>query len=376
MKIKTTKSNIMAVLSKTESITKANSNSAKILSFVKITANEGQAYATLYATNLSSFMSIDFTASVLLGGGICIECEKLTRIIKEIADGDVEIICNTGSGVTIKSNEIQYRLNAVADVLDFPIFEEFPESSTKITNPLSLLSAISKCEHAVSTDMYKTSMNTIHIRKADAALTEATDENNTDTAVIVEATNGHRLAQSRALIDNSWLNTGILIPIASVKTLKNALSDSTNISIAVSETRIMIKSDRMISSIMLGASTFPDVDRIIPKSCTVDATIDRDSLLKAVMRVSILADDNYKGITLETSGKMLRVSSKGATGDAEAYVESTHNADFKIKVSSSYLMDVLKINKCNSIPIHITKDSNPIKIPINESIFLIMPMAV
>jgi DNA polymerase-3 subunit beta len=90
---------------------------------------------------------------------------------------------------------------------------------------------------------------------------------------------------------------------------------------------------------------FPDYTKVIPKGNPNLAKIDRDELLQALRRVSILSSERYKGIKLEFSaGKISLSANNPDLGEAVEEIEAEYKGKaISIGFNARYLLDVLGV---------------------------------
>ncbi|MBT07626.1 MAG: DNA polymerase III subunit beta, partial [Rhodospirillaceae bacterium] len=125
--------------------------------------------------------------------------------------------------------------------------------------------------------------------------------------------------------------------------------------------------------------SFPDYKRVIPEDTTINITIKAETLRPALQRVSILANEKFKGVRIDIEDNKLTVSSENPEqekGNETLDIDST-NKTLSVGFNVSYLIDAiaacdgelvnLGLNDENSSAL-ITDPTDP------ESKFVVMPM--
>lgn len=196
------------------------------------------------------------------------------------------------------------------------------------------------------------------------------------------ATDGHRLAFNviDAPIKESHRIQAI-VPRKGVLELMKLLSDTENdLSLIIGSNNIRVIGDGFIFTSKLIESRFPDYDRVIPKPGNKFFLIERDVLREALMRVSILSNDQLNGVRFEIRKNLLRLLSNNPEQEAaeeEIYIEYPFE-DFETGFNIKYLLDILNCLKAGPIKFDFTDSTQSIRIEEEgsngESLFVIMPL--
>jgi DNA polymerase-3 subunit beta len=90
---------------------------------------------------------------------------------------------------------------------------------------------------------------------------------------------------------------------------------------------------------------FPDYTKVIPKGNPNTARIERDELLQALRRVSILSNERYKGIKMDFSAAKISLSANNPDlGEAVEEIEAEYKGKpMSIGFNARYLLDVLGV---------------------------------
>jgi len=88
---------------------------------------------------------------------------------------------------------------------------------------------------------------------------------------------------------------------------------------------------------------FPDYRQVIPKSTRVQVQVQRDDLLSALRRTSLLASERSRGVKLSVERGKLEISASNPDqGEASEELEAKYEGDaLSIGFNARYLMDVL-----------------------------------
>ena len=98
---------------------------------------------------------------------------------------------------------------------------------------------------------------------------------------------------------------------------------------------------------------FPDFTRVIPTSYTRHFTVNRELLLGSLQRAAILTTDKFKGVRLQLSDNLLKISATNAEQEeAQEELEVDYSGDsLDIGFNVTYLLDVLNNLSANEIEI-------------------------
>jgi DNA polymerase-3 subunit beta len=126
---------------------------------------------------------------------------------------------------------------------------------------------------------------------------------------------------------------------------------------------------------------FPDYNRVIPVGYENGFLIDRQMLLNAMQRASILSNEKYRGIRLVLSENNMRlITTNSEQEEAQEDIEISYNKEaIDIGFNVTYLIDVLNNIQFDQLSF-IFKDSNSsclVTIPNNNDYkYVVMPMRI
>lgn len=162
------------------------------------------------------------------------------------------------------------------------------------------------------------------------------------------ATDGHRLAlvmQASLNGDpNSAIHQEVILPRKSVVELVKLLNDSeepVSIEIGQNQVRFTFSNIVMVSKIVEGK--FPDYTKVVPNNYQNHITINRNLLLHALQRVSILSNEKFSGVRLVLTQNSLRIlCNNNEQEEAQEELEIEYNGlPLDIGFNVRYLLDVL-----------------------------------
>lgn len=176
-----------------------------------------------------------------------------------------------------------------------------------------------------------------------------------------------------------------ILPLKGATILKNVFSKEENICITVSGVNVVFESDRYTFDCRLIKGVFPDYNRVIPTDNPYLLTVDRQSLLHAVRRVSVGGDEGINLIKFKfNNGSLtLQACDQGyGTSGWESVACDYQGVDMLMGFGSLYLLEILSTFSATDIVVKLADPSRPAiclpteNDPDTELLMLLMPMTI
>lgn len=197
------------------------------------------------------------------------------------------------------------------------------------------------------------------------------------------ATDGHRLAHSSTSVEGITSQHDIIVPRKTVLEMQRLLGDSDDLVVidaTASQIRFRFGDVELISKLVEGK--FPDFTRVIPTNYTRHFSINRDVLQGSLQRAAILTTDKLKGVRLQLSDHLLKISSSNAEQEEaqeEIDIDYSHEP-LDVGFNVTYLLDVLANVKTETIQWSVQPDVNAsalITSPDDDQFkYVVMPMRI
>lgn len=175
------------------------------------------------------------------------------------------------------------------------------------------------------------------------------------------ATDGHRLAMCEAEVEMNVPETRqVIMPRKGVTELARLLEDSeSQIRIQVGENHIKVDLPDTSFTSKLIDGKFPDYQQVIPASPDKTVTCDRQILLQAFTRASVLSNEKYRGMRIQLKDNQLKATVHNPEQEeAEEELEVDYQGDeFEIGFNVSYFIDALAAIRKDKVQVQFT-DSN------------------
>ncbi len=198
----------------------------------------------------------------------------------------------------------------------------------------------------------------------------------------VVGTDGHRLSFTSTELSQSYEKQEMILPRKTVLELIKLLEDSDEmltIEVGSNQVNFAFSGIRLISKVIDGK--FPDYTRVIPVGHQNSLAVDRQTLLLAMQRASILSNEKYRGIRMVLGKDSLRlISSNSEQEEAEEELEVNYNGDpLDIGFNVTYMIDVLN-NVDNDVVTFSFADANSsclVTVPSDSNYkYVVMPMRI
>jgi DNA polymerase-3 subunit beta len=198
----------------------------------------------------------------------------------------------------------------------------------------------------------------------------------------IVGTDGHRLSFTSSKLKKSFDKKEVIIPRKTIMELIKLLEDiDDDVEVQILNQQVTFKfSDIFIITKVIDGK-FPDYNRVIPVGYENGFLIDRQMLLNAMQRASILSNEKYRGIRLVLSeNNMQLITTNSEQEEAQEDIEIDYKKEaIDIGFNVTYLIDVLNNIQFDQLSFAF-KDSNSsclVTIPNNEDYkYVVMPMRI
>ncbi|WP_226668588.1 DNA polymerase III subunit beta [Metabacillus litoralis] len=307
---------------------------------------------------------------VLQAGSVVLQAKFFSEIVKKLPKDIVEIEVGNHHSTTIRSGKAEFSLNGL-DAEEYPHLPQIEEENIfKI--PTDLLKAmVRQTVFAVSTSETRPILTGVNWKLENGEL-------------ICIATDSHRLALRKAMIDSEKLETyNVVIPGKSLSELSKILDDTNElIEIVITENQVLFKAKNLLFFSRLLDGNYPDTSRLIPADSKTNLTLNSKDFLQAIDRASLLAKEarnNVVKLSTFTDGLIEISSNSPEIGKVseEIQAEEVQGEELKISFSAKYVMDALKALEGTEINVNFTGAMRPfvIKTTNDDSMLqLILPV--
>lgn len=331
---------------------------------------------TIVATDREIGLVADYGAEIFEEGQVTVSARKLYEMIREIQGDSVQFEANESHRVTVTCQKIIYKIPGLsAD--DFPsVIDDRTDVKFSSMQGKFIEGLIRKTSFAMSGDEMRKNLNGV--------LVETLDDGGKNTLRMI-ATDGHRLAMASADIGEAALfklEKGIIIPRKGLNEIKRLIEDAPEeIFVGIRQGMCIVKTDSIMLRVSLVDAEYPDYRRVMPAEKGIVVQFEKDAILHALRRMSVISSERYSGVIIALSeGKMVLESTNPDVGEAKEEIEiAYHEKDISIGYNVKYLIDAMEVIDDETVVFEIGVGMKPgvIKSAHNdEYVCIIMPLKV
>ena len=302
-----------------------------ILGHILMTGMSGE--ITITATDLEVQISSSFKANISEDFSITLPGRKLFDILRSLGNTEVELSTDN-EVVILKTDKSKFSLQQLP-ANEFPLFDS-SESDQSFSISQSDLSAVfNKTQFAMAQQDVRFYLNGL--------LLEINPEK-----LNVVGTDGHRLAKTNIEIDKKNINEqSCIVPRKAVQELTRSLSDKKDCKISLVDNQASFAFSSVTLTTKLIDGTFPDYNRVIPSETETNILLDTKVLKPALQRVSILANEKFKGVRIDIDNNRITISSENPEQEQAVEDLDIDNTDTNLSIgfNVSYLIDA--VNACS-----------------------------
>jgi DNA polymerase-3 subunit beta len=292
----------------------------------------------IFATDREISLVADYEAQVSQEGDVTLSARKLYEMIREIQGDTIHFQRNDQYVVTLTARKALYKIPGIpADEFPAVVFNEdlkFFRVRGQIMKDMILKTAFS-----MSNDEVRKNLNGVFF------------ESDAERQGVLKAvaTDGHRLALANVYSgdkDFLKLEKGIIVPRKGVVEIRRLLeNEAGDIMIGVQQGMCAIKTDHTLLKVSLIDAEYPDYRRVIPTEKGVVVQFEKESVLHALRRMSVISSERYSGVIVRLqNGKMILNSTNPDVGEANDEIEVIYQGvDLEIGYNVNYLIDAIEI---------------------------------
>lgn len=322
----------------------------------------------LMATDLEIGIEYWINTDIIEEGSIVIPANQLTGIVRELPAADIQFEVNEDNyQIKIKCLTSEFVLNGFQA-------EEFPQLP-EVDIPKKFNLPAGKFKEMIQEVKFSTSTD-----QSQPGLTGGLMVIEDDFIKMV-TTNTYRLAYRQLNLDKLGKERmEVIIPANTLNELVNLISDDEeNIEVLVNDNYIRFNFNDIILISRLIEGKFPNYRQVMPSDYNTRVKVDRNNLLMAVKRASLIARLESNIISISIDNDVMNINSiKSDSGHAHEEVEiEKEGPEQRINIDAGYLLDVLKALKDEIVVLDLIGPLNPLTVKKesdDDYVYLIMPV--
>jgi DNA polymerase-3 subunit beta len=321
---------------------------------------------TLTATDLEISVRTTVEAKITRTGGTTLPARRLYSILGALPVSEIEIDVDDKDVAAIRAGASFFKIIGISEE-EFPALPKFQGQRSFVMDQGDLKRMLLGTHYAASNDESRAVLNGVLLSFRGEKLT-------------VVATDGRRMAHYSVDLEFPRESEGDwVIPSKTVSELLKTLKEEGPLKIQVSENQIVFEFGTMLIYSKLIEGTYPNFRQVIPTSCEERISIERESLLNAVHRVSLLVSDKASPITLTFSKNHLEI--KGIAqdiGEAEESLPIKYTGkEIAISFNPDFIIEPLKNLTSDEVALELTDELSPGVLKADTPfLYVLMPMRV
>lgn len=347
-----------------------------ILYAVKFEVHEDHMILTTSNTDVAIQVLVDDSSlHIIQTGRVAIPGRYLIEIMRKITSQRVEFALIDDKLVVIKADRSEFKLRLM-DVEDYPEVDFLDLNDPIILDSQLFKTIIKETNFATANNEKRPILTGVNFKYL-------------DNHMYCVATDSYRLAQKNVKIRTHSKEFDIVIPNKSLDELSRILDgNSEDVELYINPNKVLFKINSILFQTRLLEGTYPDTQRIIPVEFPVTIPFNKEELLHAVERVSLLSpkdrETNYNIIklSLRPDHVVEMTSTNHEIGDALEEIIPSSDVEgpvIKIAFSSKYLVDALRAFSSSEVTIQFAGEVKPFIIKGNldqDLLHLILPVRI
>jgi len=363
MKFKIVRSKFLEGLKAVQNVV-AGKGSLPVLQNVLIDAKGKELTLTTTDLDISIRNTVECEVSEL--GITTLPVKLLSTAILKAAEGVVEVEVDAKERASITAGSATFKLVGMPES-EFPRLPSGDEQLQYTIQQQVLREMFRKTSYAASQDDTRRTLKGVLMSFKDGKLT-------------MVATDGRRLA----LVENELefpksSEKDIVLPFKAVQELQRSLSGEGEVTITVQKSQVCFKLGSIMIYSKLMDDAYPNYSQVIPKECAEQISVDRQLLLDALERASVMTMDEAHSTKLVfDSGRLTVASAASEIGEAKDEVPIKYAGEkIEIMFNPNYVMDPLKAIDDDEITININNGHSPAVIKCSiPFLYVLMPLRI
>lgn len=363
MKFSATKEKVLEGLQQVQNVVSTRTT-LPILSNVLLQAKEGM--VNLTTTDLDVGVRGGFEANVDKAGASTLPARRLFTIIRELPSSEISIEVDGKNAASIRSGQSFFKILGLPEE-EFPPLPKFENAKVVTMRQKDLRDGLRKTAYAISTDETRYVLNGVLFSFKENKLT-------------LVATDGRRLAMVDIELEFPRSHEAdIIVPTKAVTELQRLLPDDGEVKISVGTGQIAFDLNNTLLVSKLIEGNYPNYKQVIPSEAKERVTLERETFLNSLRRVSLLASDKSNSIKLNFSKNNIEITANTPeVGEARESLPVVYKGrDFSIAFNPEFLMAPLRNLAEDEIFFDLIDEMSPGVLKIQTPfLYVLMPMRV
>ena len=363
MKFSVSKEKLLAGLQTVQNVVSTRTT-LPILSNVLLRADDGKLHLT--TTDLDVGVSGGIDAQIDKPGATTLPARRLANIVRELPAAEVQIEIDSKNVASIRCGQSFFKILGLPEE-EFPPLPKFEDAKIFTLNQQALRDALKKTSYAISTDETRYVLNGILFSFKESKLT-------------MVATDGRRLALVDLEVEfPRSQEVEIIVPTKCVTELGRLLGDEGDVKMSVGENQVAFEIGGTLLVSKLIEGNYPNYRQVIPGDAKERITLERETFLNAVHRVSLLSSEKSNSVKLVFSKNNIEIAANTPdVGEArESLAVAYKGREFSIAFNPEFLQAPLRALPNDEVYLDLIDEMSPGVIKIQSPfLYVLMPMRI
>lgn len=335
-----------------------------ILSNVLVQASEGALHLTTTDLDVSVRGSVE--AQIEKTGSTTLPARRLFTIIKELPTSEVMVEVDAKNYASIRSGQSFFKIIGLPEE-EFPSIPQFEDAKVFNIKQKDLKDGLRRTAYAISTDETRYVLNGILCCFRENKIT-------------LVATDGRRLAMADLELEfPRSQEVDVIVPSKAVGELQRLLKDEGEVKVSVGEKQIAFELNGTFLVSKLIEGNYPNYRQVIPAETKERVTLERETFLNSIRRVSLLASEKSNSVKLVFSKNNLDITANSPEiGEAKETIAVNYKGrDLTIAFNPEFLMAPLRNLTEDEVFLDLTDEMSPGVVKIHAPfLYVLMPMRI
>ncbi len=363
MKFSVTKEKLLECLQQVQNVVSTRTT-LPILSNVLLQTNGSEVRLT--TTDLDVGVRGSFEATIEKEGATTLPARRLFTIIRELPSSEIQFDVDGKNAASIRSGQSFFKILGLPEE-EFPPLPKFDDSKVVTIRQKDLRDGLRKTSYAISTDETRYVLNGVLFSFKDNKLT-------------LVATDGRRLAMLDIDLEFPRSHEAdIIVPTKAVTELQRLLTDDGDVRVSVGSGQIAFDLNNTLLVSKLIEGNYPNYRQVIPGEMKERVTLERETFLNSLRRVSLLASDKSNSIKLNFSKNNIDITANTPeVGEAKESLPVAYKGrEFSIAFNPEFLMAPLRNLTEDEVFLDLIDEMSPGVIKIQSPfLYVLMPMRI
>ncbi len=363
MKFSVTKEKLLECLQQVQNVVSTRTT-LPILSNVLLQTNGSEVRLT--TTDLDVGVRGSFEATIEKEGATTLPARRLFSIIRELPSSEIQFDVDGKNAASIRSGQSFFKILGLPEE-EFPPLPKFDDSKVVTIRQKDLRDGLRKTSYAISTDETRYVLNGVLFSFK-------------DNKVTLVATDGRRLAMLDIDLEFPRSHEAdIIVPTKAVTELQRLLTDEGDVRVSVGSGQIAFDLNNTLLVSKLIEGNYPNYRQVIPGEMKERVTLERETFLNSLRRVSLLASDKSNSIKLNFTKNNIDITANTPeVGEAkESLAVAYKGREFSIAFNPEFLMAPLRNLTEDEVFLDLIDEMSPGVIKIQSPfLYVLMPMRI